>query len=100
MSNKELVNFMNKKRNFSVEEKDEKEETIIDKSNKNIKIVEGKENIEAAKALAKLRALLNLLLIIPLVLTVVMLFAYILIEFLPSVLVFLKFFIGKLIAVE
>lgn len=98
--NKELADFM-KKKNMEARgevdiETDDEEDELKDPP-RSVFQEAGEENTRAAKALATLRMIMNFILIIPLALVIVGLIAYVLLKFLPSMLFFIKKFIGLLI---
>lgn len=93
---KELTEFMVKKnleaKGEEVFQEKEVEEKLAD-APKSVHQETGKEDIRAAKALAKLRIILNFLVFLPILVATILLIGYILMKFLPSALVFIRKFL-------
>ncbi len=91
---KELKNFMKKKNaeargEVQIEEDKDEGDTLKDRP-RAINQEAGEEDTRAAKALAKLRTILNAMLVIPIVLMMIGLIAYVLLRFLPSAFHFVR----------
>ncbi|GMO59854.1 MAG: hypothetical protein Ta2D_05540 [Rickettsiales bacterium] len=83
-------NHINKKHNIkTVEQKQKQKETITDLE-KSVKMEQGSDNTEAAKALAKMRIIINFLLMMPLLAAIAGLSAYIMMNLFPSLFYLLK----------
>lgn len=93
---KELTEFMIKKnleaKGEEVFQEKEVEEKLAD-APKSVHQEAGKEDIRAAKALAKLRIILNFLVFLPILIATILLIGYILMKFLPSALIFVRKFL-------
>lgn len=93
---KELKDFM-KKKNAEARgeldlESEESEDGLTD-APKSVNKDAAMENLRAAKAMVIIRMILNMVLIIPIVLSAIFVIGYILIKFLPSILSFIKNFL-------
>lgn len=91
---KELKTFMEQKNKqtkgeVSIETDNDSGDNLPNKE-KPVEQTEGAVDMRSAKALATARMILNMLFVIPLVLTMIALLGYILLRILPTVLAFLK----------
>ena len=97
---KELENFMNKKNaeaRGEVQIEVEDEEDKIKERERAINQEAGEGDTRAAKALTKLRRILNMMLVIPLIIVIIALIGYILLRILPSIIQFLRNLFIKII---
>lgn len=93
---KELRDFMKKKNMEARGEIDletEQQEDKLKEPPKSVNQDAGENDTRSAKALAMFRLVLNFMFIIPLLLVIVGLIAYVLLKFLPAALYFIKKFI-------
>ncbi|GMO60522.1 MAG: hypothetical protein Ta2D_06070 [Rickettsiales bacterium] len=90
----EIANFyqnhINKKHNIKTVEQKQKDKDSISDLEKSVKMEQGADNTEAAKALAKMRIIINFLLMIPLLAAIAGLSAYIMMNIFPSLFYLLK----------